>query len=188
LHLNFWQKMILYNKPIYRGFSYFLAEKMQKSFLEILVDKKNEKGAWVFDQILVILHKAFDSREVQENFSFEITKVGNRIRFFVICPTKYKNFLKNQIYAQYNNVEITEIKDYLQHILVSKTLRRFLIRQLEKRLTRFHLLHEHSEKQGNTHSILFRLIFLLTRKEILSTENYSLSNYFDTQVYQSASP
>ena len=108
--------MILYNKPIYRGFWYFLAEKMQKSFLEILVDKKNEKGAWVFDQILVILHKAFDSREVQENFSFEITKVGNRIRFFVICPTKYKNFLKNQIYAQYNNVEITEIKDYLQHI------------------------------------------------------------------------
>ncbi len=93
---------------------------MQKTFLEILVDKKNEKWAWVFDQILVILHKAFDSKQVQENFSFEITKVGNRIRFFVVCPSQYKNFLKNQIYAQYNNVEITEIKDYLQHIPAEK--------------------------------------------------------------------
>ena len=93
---------------------------MQKSFLEILVDKKNEKWAWVFDQILVILHKAFDSKEIHQNFSFEITKVGNRIRFFVVCPSQYKNFLKNQIYAQYNNVEITEIKDYLQHIPAEK--------------------------------------------------------------------
>jgi len=89
---------------------------MQKSFLEILVDKKNEKGAGVFDQILLVLHKAFDSKKVHENFSFEITKVGNRIRFFVICPTQYENFLKNQIYAHYNDVEIHEVKDYLQHI------------------------------------------------------------------------
>jgi len=54
--------------------------------------------------------------EIHENFSFEITKVGNRIRFFIVCPIQYTNFLKNQIYAHYNDVEIHEVKDYLQHI------------------------------------------------------------------------
>jgi len=89
---------------------------MQKTCLEILVDKKNEKGAWVFEQILTVLHKAVDDKKTSENFSFEITKVGNRIRFFVICPSQYENFLKNQIYAQYNTVEISTVKNYLEPI------------------------------------------------------------------------
>lgn len=89
---------------------------MQKTFLEILVDKTNEKGPGVFDQILLVLHKAYEKNKISENFSLEITKVGNRIRFFVICPKKYTNFLKNQIYGQFSNVEIYEIQDYLQNI------------------------------------------------------------------------
>lgn len=89
---------------------------MNKTFLEILVDKNNEKGPWVFDQILVVLHKAFQQEKYQENFSFEITKIGNRIRFFLVCPNQYKNFLKNQVYAQFNNVEIYDVKDYLANV------------------------------------------------------------------------
>ena len=49
-------------------------------------------------------------------FSLEITKVGNRIRFFIITPQKYKNFLTNQIYAHYNDVEIIPVSDYLENI------------------------------------------------------------------------
>ena len=89
---------------------------MNKIFLEILVDKNNEKGPGVFDQVLIVLHKAFEKNKWDESFSFEITKIGNRIRFFLICPKKYKNFLKNQVYAQFNNVEIYEIKDYLSSV------------------------------------------------------------------------
>jgi hypothetical protein len=33
-----------------------------------------------------------------------------------VVPKKYKNFLKNQIYAHYNDVEILEISDYLENI------------------------------------------------------------------------
>ncbi|MDA9129352.1 type IV secretion system DNA-binding domain-containing protein [Candidatus Gracilibacteria bacterium] len=87
-----------------------------KQYLEILVDKQNEKGPAIFNEILVILHKAFGANSSQENFSFEITKVGNRIRFFLICSKKYSNFLKNQIYAHFNNVEIYEISDYLAKV------------------------------------------------------------------------
>lgn len=89
---------------------------MQKKILEILVDRNNEKGPAIFNEILVILHRAFDARKAQDSFSFEITKVGNRIRFFLICPSKYSQFLKNQIYAHYNNVEIHEVWDYLKNI------------------------------------------------------------------------
>ncbi len=93
---------------------------MQKKYLEILVDKNNEKGPAIFHEILLILHKAFGSESTQENFSFEITKVGNRIRFFLICPTKYTGFLKNQVYAHFSNVEIHEVADYLDPIPYDK--------------------------------------------------------------------
>ncbi|NCO31959.1 hypothetical protein GW891_04170 [bacterium] len=51
----------------------------------------------------------FSKPNKQSTFSFEITKVANRIRFFIVSPKKYANFLSNQIYAHYNNVEIIEV-------------------------------------------------------------------------------
>ena len=95
---------------------------MEKKILEILVDKNNVKWPAVFENILVILHKVFEDfkktnkKENKQAFSFEITKIGNRIRFFVVSPKKYSNFLKNQIYAHYTDVEIIEVWDYLAKI------------------------------------------------------------------------
>jgi len=100
-------------------------KKMDKIILEILVDKNNEKSSPVFENILVIIHnvfedfrkkKAFKKQQILSNFSFEITKIWNRIRFFIVSPKKYKNFLINQIYAQYTDVEINEVWDYLANI------------------------------------------------------------------------
>jgi len=99
---------------------------MDKKILEILVDKNNLKWPGVFEHILIVLHRVFDDFQkknmfwkinwIQPTFSFEITKVGNRIRFFIISPSKYTNFLTNQIYAHYNDVEITVVWDYLEKI------------------------------------------------------------------------
>lgn len=96
---------------------------MDKKILEILVDKNNLKWPGVFEHILIVLHKIFEEfntgkkiKEAKPTFSFEITKIGNRIRFFIISPVKYTNFLKNQIYAHYNDVEIFEVGDYLEWI------------------------------------------------------------------------
>lgn len=99
---------------------------MDKKIVEILVDKTNLKGPGVFEHILIVLHKVFDDFEkksvfsrkinIENHFSFEITKAGNRIRFFLIMPEKYKNFFVNQVYAHYNNVEILEVGDYLEAI------------------------------------------------------------------------
>lgn len=104
---------------------------MKKIILEVLVDKRNEKGPWVFEYILIVLHKVFDDLQndsifdkiigkdnisSQVAFSLEISKIWNRIRFFIVSPHKYKNFLINQIYAHYNDVEIHEVWDYLEKI------------------------------------------------------------------------
>lgn len=99
---------------------------MKRTVLEILVDKKNEKWPWVFEHILVVLHKAFEDFDTKNifwktqspdiNFSFEITKIGNRIRFFLISPTQYTSFLKNQVYAHFNDIEIHEVGDYFEQI------------------------------------------------------------------------
>lgn len=102
---------------------------MELKVFEILVDKNNLKGPWVFEHILIILHRVFEDfqkttlfkqSDNQVAFSFEITKVANRIRFFIVSPKKYANFLSNQIYAHYSNVEIVEVGDYLKSIPNSK--------------------------------------------------------------------
>lgn len=96
-----------------------------KVIFEILVDKTNEKWPWAFEHILIILHKIIEKntskilKKVQYDrmsFSFEIAKIWNKIRFFVICDKKIENFLKNQIYAHYTNVEIYNSNDYLKDI------------------------------------------------------------------------
>lgn len=102
---------------------------MDRKLLEILVDKNNIKWPWVFEHILIILHRVFEDfskssfikkSDPQPTFSFEITKVGNRIRFFIVSPKKYINFISNQVYAHYSNVEIIEVWDYLENIPDSK--------------------------------------------------------------------
>ncbi len=99
---------------------------MKKVIFEILVDKNNNKWPWIFEHILIVLHNVFEDFDKknkiwekfdsQTNFSLEITKIWNRIRFFLVSPKKYKNFLINQIYAHFKDVEINQVGDYLSNI------------------------------------------------------------------------
>jgi len=102
-----------------------------KKVLEITVDRNNEKWPWVFEHILIILHQAYDDyhkwffgkKDFKEpSFSLEISKIWNRIQFFIISSKKYSNFLKNQIFSHYNNVEINEVEDYLAKIPDNKII------------------------------------------------------------------
>ncbi len=61
---------------------------------------KSEKGfgRWLFGS--------------KNNFSFEIVVKENKISFFMAVPDKYRNFMEQQIHAQYSDAEITEVPDY----------------------------------------------------------------------------
>jgi len=92
---------------------------MNKQIFEILVDKNNIKWPWIFEHILITLHNVFEdfkSKDFDSVFSLEITKIAWRIRFFIVSPEKYTNFLKNQIYAHYNDIEIIQVGDYFEKV------------------------------------------------------------------------
>ena len=88
--------------------------------LSVRVAKDNETGPIVAEQIFSTIHgiarkitfwerlKGYD----QDQVSFEIANIGRSIRFFVHFPTKLRNLVEGQIYAQYPNVEIVEVEDY----------------------------------------------------------------------------
>lgn len=97
--------------------------KNQKHVLiSIRVSKENERLPIVAEQMFAVLHgihskisfldklKGIDV----ESLSFEIANVDGMIKFYVYAPIHLKNLVENQIYAQYADVEITEVKDYMQ--------------------------------------------------------------------------
>lgn len=97
------------------------AQKQTTTLLQIQVSRLNEKLPIVAEQILAILHGTLQDISFYQklqgvtvaSFAFEIVNLGNQIKFFILAPTNFKNFVSNQIYAQYPDVEITEVPDYL---------------------------------------------------------------------------
>ncbi|EKE26607.1 MAG: hypothetical protein ACD_4C00233G0008 [uncultured bacterium (gcode 4)] len=94
---------------------------MEKVILEISVDRNNDKWVYIAEQILNIFHNTlevkkgfFGYRKITcPEFSFEIANIKWAIHFFFIINKEYKDLLENQLYAHYPNVEINEVKDYL---------------------------------------------------------------------------
>lgn len=88
--------------------------------LQVSVSKGNESGPIVAEQIYSSIHGIykkipFYSRlfgKTQDRVSFEIANIGSHIKFYISIPSKYKNFIEGQIYAQYPDVEIDEVEDY----------------------------------------------------------------------------
>ncbi len=88
---------------------------------EVRVDRLNEKGVFVAEQIFNILHNTVDESrhgiffKHQVHFvpyTFEIANVGGVIRFFIGAPESHIGIFKNQVYAHFPNVEIHTVGEY----------------------------------------------------------------------------
>lgn len=86
--------------------------------ISISVPRNNEKSPAAAEQMFAALHGIFRSSvSEQEHISFEIVSKARKITFFAYIPTDLKDFVLSQIYAQYPNVEITQVSaedDYAQ--------------------------------------------------------------------------
>lgn len=92
--------------------------------LMVRVARDNETGPIVAEQIFATVHGI--ARELsfwdrlkgytQDQVSFEIASVSRSIRFYIHFPTRLRNIVEGQIYAQYPNVEIQEVEDYASPI------------------------------------------------------------------------
>ncbi len=88
--------------------------------LMVRVAKDNETGPLVAEQVFSTIHSIVSNIGLwdrikgirHEKMSFEIANVGRSIRFYVQFPSRLRNLVEGQIYAQYPHVEIEEVEDY----------------------------------------------------------------------------
>lgn len=87
--------------------------------LLLQVPRTNEKKELAAEQMFAALHGLllFPSRKLfrpplRERLSFEIAVLHKRIGFYVCVPRYLKDFVEEQIYAQYPMVQISEAEDY----------------------------------------------------------------------------
>lgn len=75
--------------------------------LAIEVPKENDKTPLAAETLFSSLHGIG-----LDHLSFEIEAREKSIRFYVWMPTHLKEYVESQLYAQYPNINIMEIKDY----------------------------------------------------------------------------
>ncbi|HET6925137.1 MAG TPA: type IV secretion system DNA-binding domain-containing protein [Candidatus Saccharimonadales bacterium] len=87
--------------------------------LLLQVPRTNDKKELAAEQMFASLHglltlpsNKFMQPTMRERLSFEIAVIGKRIGFYVWVPNYLKSFVEEQIYAQYPNVQISEVPDY----------------------------------------------------------------------------
>src|SRR4051812_44591971 len=87
--------------------------------LLLQVPRTNDQKELAAEQMFASLHglltlpsqKRFQGA-MRERISFEIAAINRRIGFYVWVPNYLKNFVEEQIYAQYPSVQISEVPDY----------------------------------------------------------------------------
>lgn len=87
--------------------------------LLLQVPRTNDKKELAAEQMFAALHGLLTSNETKhlipvtnERISFEIAVQNKRIGFYVWVPEQLKDFVEEQIYAQYPTVHISEVEDY----------------------------------------------------------------------------
>lgn len=96
------------------------SKKQKHTVLAIRVPKTSEVGPIVAEQIFATLHGFYHKLSwldilrgrSQDRVSFEIANTNRQIKFYIWFPTKLRNLVEGQIYAQYPNAEIEEVVDY----------------------------------------------------------------------------
>lgn len=96
------------------------ADSLEKTIVLLLqVPRNNEKKELAAEQMMAAIHGLLTkastgifSTTVHDKISFEIAVVDGRIGFYVWVPDRLKQYVEDQIYAQYPNVHISEIEDY----------------------------------------------------------------------------
>ena len=96
------------------------------TILEIQMPRAIEKGPKAMEQALANLHgyrndpgswlEKYRDGEVTLWFSFELVSVAGNIRFFIHTPRQHKNGVEANLYAQYPNIDIKEVPDYLEQL------------------------------------------------------------------------
>lgn len=150
-------------------------EKEEMVLLRMIVPKEDEraptKGPLVMEQIFNTLYGAhkrigFWSRllfgRAQPRMSFEIAHLDGQIYFYAYVPKKYRKLMEGQMYAQYPEVEMEVVEDFIARAMKPvevqeeksqsppprRTKSQKLISQSENKVGHRDLVIGHSEDMG----------------------------------------
>lgn len=93
--------------------------------LEVRIPKEILKTPKSMEQIFNGMHAiqafirprdAFLKGTFQEWISFEIAGTGGGVHFYIHTPSKFKNLIESQVYAQYPDAEVVGVDDYTHAI------------------------------------------------------------------------
>jgi len=96
--------------------------------LLLQVPRTNDKKELAAEQMFAALHGLLLSPSAKlfraahhERISFEIAVLNRRIGFYVCVPNYLKDFVEEQVYAQYPSVQISEVEDYSRSGMATQT-------------------------------------------------------------------
>jgi hypothetical protein len=114
---------ILYQLYLAEIQSQYLAS-IEYTVLKIKPPKINPTPFYNAEQVFIQLHQLFDNFTFQEKYlegkvvfslSLEIISLGGHISYIVRVPTKQRDLVEAAFYANFPNLEITEVRDYLEN-------------------------------------------------------------------------
>lgn len=116
-----WKMRLLYYR--YR----FVTRKNRWVLLEIKLPNEIRRSPEAMEQFLINglwwakgggtnAYKRYWKGEVLLTFSLEIVSIGGNIHFFIQTPAHLKDLVQTQMYAQYPQVEMREVSDYVDRI------------------------------------------------------------------------
>ena len=119
LLLFIFEGLWLFNKQAkYKNYEWVL--------LEIKVPREVQKPPKAMEQVLMNLHslrnaasdllEKYKDGEVTLWWSLELASYGGEIHFYIRAPRKHKSMTEASLYAQYPNVEIVEVPDYVDKL------------------------------------------------------------------------
>jgi hypothetical protein len=94
------------------------------TYLEIKPPAENLLSMYNMENIFIQLHQLFDNWTFQEKYvegkvvfwiSLEIISLGGKISYILRIPTKQRDLIEATFYANFPNIEITEVADYLSN-------------------------------------------------------------------------
>jgi len=96
------------------------------TILELRIPREVLKTPRAMEQFFINIHslknEAGDFKEIYIDgevplwWSFEITSIDGKINFYIRTPKKHRKIVESALYAQYPNIELIEVDDYINKI------------------------------------------------------------------------
>jgi len=111
---------------------------------------KNEEAS--FEQMLENIYETMTNASV----AFEVVSMHQHIYFYVRVETKVKHLIEGQIYGQYPDAEMFEVKDYVEPDKITAAGQGFACAEVVLERSDIYPIKDHRKFEGDSLAGIFR--------------------------------